>query len=230
MSSRIFITGANRGLGLELVRQYTALGARIFAAARDPRGGELRQLAQQHPERISLIQLDVTSQQEIQAAVATVQSQTEALDVLINNAAIHPRGLGLGSYEAGPMLAALTTNAVAPVLIAQAFYELLRRGDSPRLINISTQLGSFGFNRDGSSPLYAASKAALNMYTRALAREARGVITVAVHPGWVQTDMGGKDATLTAAESVQKLRTLIGRLTSADNGKFFNHDGQPHPW
>lgn len=230
MSTRIFITGANRGLGLELVRQYLAQGARVFAAARTPREGELARLAEQHPDRLSLIQLDVTDEQQIKSAAAAVREQTEALDVLINNAAIHPRGRGLGSYEAGPMMASFATNTVAPVLVAQAFLDLLRKGASPRLINISTQVGSFGWNKDGSSPLYAASKAALNMYTRALSREARGVTTVAVHPGWVQTDMGGKDATLTPAESVRHLCALIGRLTPADNGRFFNYDGQPHPW
>jgi NAD(P)-dependent dehydrogenase (short-subunit alcohol dehydrogenase family) len=232
MSLRVFITGANRGLGLEFARQFVAQGARVFAAARKPRGSELGPLADEYPGRLSLITLDVTNEQELQAAVASVRGQTDALDLLINNAAINPRGIGLGKYTSAAMLEALHTNAVAPILIGQAFLELLRRGSNPKVINISTQVGSFTWNKAGNSPLYASSKAALNMLTRAFAREAigEGVITIAVHPGWVQTDMGGGGAPLTPTQSVQHLRALIERLTPADNGQFFNYDGQPHPW
>lgn len=227
MSLRIFITGAGRGLGLELVRQYAEAGARIFAAARQP-GDELRQLASARPRQLSLIELEVTDDGALDAAVAAVRAQTDALDVLVNNAGINRREIGLGGYSRSLMLESLHVNAVAPILIGQAFLELLRRGDAPRLVNISTQVGSFAWNQSGMAPLYAASKAALNMYTRAFAREATGVTTVAVHPGWVQTDMGGKDATLTPAESVRHLRALIERIGPADSGQFFNYDGRPH--
>jgi NAD(P)-dependent dehydrogenase (short-subunit alcohol dehydrogenase family) len=229
MSLRIFITGAGRGLGLELVRQYSEQGARIFAAARQP-GDELGRLASAHRRQISLIELEVTDEDQLHAAVAAVGAQTDALDVVINNAGINRREIGLGRYTRELMLESLHVNAVAPILIGQALLELLRRGEQPRLVNISTQVGSFTWNQSGMAPLYAASKAALNMYTRAFAGEATGVTTVAVHPGWVQTDMGGKSATLTPAESVHHLRALIDRLTPADNGQFFNYDGKPHPF
>ena len=227
MSQRIFITGAGRGLGLELVRQYADAGARIFAAARRP-GDELLRLASARPHQITLIELEVTDEESLRAAVAAVRAQTDALDVLVNNAGINRREIGLGRYTAALMLESLHVNAVAPILVGQAFLELLRRGDAPRLVNISTQIGSFTWNQSGMAPLYAASKAALNMYTRAFAREATGITTVAVHPGWVQTDMGGKDATLTPAESVRHLRALIERIGPADSGQFFNYDGRPH--
>ena len=230
MSIRVFITGANRGLGLELVRQYLDQGARVFAGAREPHSQELLQLLQKHPAQLSLIPLEVTRAPEVQAAVATVQAQVSGLDLLINNAGIGSRGIGLGKYESDIMLKVLHVNAVAPILIGQAFLQLLRNGHTPKLVNISSQVGSFGWNHSGMSPLYAASKAALNMYTRSLSREATGLITIAVHPGWVQTDMGGNTAPLTPQESVQHLRTLFARLTPADNGQFFNYDGKPHPW
>lgn len=230
MTERIFITGASRGLGLELVRQYLAAGARVFAAARRPERGELFTLSQQYRDALSLIPLDVKSERELAEAVARVKALTPALDVLINNAGIHPRGIEVGNYSGPLMLETFQVNAVAPVLVGQAFYELLRAGENPRLVNISTQVGSFTWNQPGISPLYAASKAALNMYVRAFARAATGIITVAVHPGWVQTDMGGADATLTPAQSVGYLRTLIERLTPSDNGGFLNYDGAPHPW
>ncbi len=166
----------------------------------------------------------------MQAAVATVRQQTTALDLLINNAGLNLRGMELGTYERGAMLEVLHVNAVAPILIGQAFRGLLDQGTAPKLVNLSSQVGSFSWNKSGSSPLYAASKAALNMYTRAFAREGAPIITVAVHPGWVQTDMGGPSAPLAPAQAVEQLRSLIARLTPADNGQFFNYDGRPHPY
>ena len=215
MSSRIFITGASRGIGLELCRQYVAQGARVFAAARNLDDTELAKLRAQHPEQLYPIALDVTKQDAIAAAVETVQKQAGALDVLINNAGINAKSVGLGTYTREKMLEIFEVNAVSPILIGQAFLELLRKGTSGKLINISTQVGSFTWNTDGMSPLYAASKAALNMYTRAFAREATGIVTIAVHPGWVQTDMGGKNATLTPSDSVAALRRLSFCLIGA---------------
>ena len=228
MSMRVLITGANRGLGMEMVRQYVDQGARVFAAARTPHSAELSQLAAKHAAQLSLIALEVTSETELQAAVETVRAQTDGLDLLINNAGIGSRGIGLGSYTSAAMLSVLHTNAVAPVLIGQAFLGLLLQGKQAKIVNISSQVGSFGWNHSGMAPLYAASKAALNMYTRSFSREAAGVITIAVHPGWVQTDMGGGSAPMTPQESVAHLRALFARLTAADNGQFFNYDGKPH--
>jgi NAD(P)-dependent dehydrogenase (short-subunit alcohol dehydrogenase family) len=227
---RILITGASRGLGLELVRQYLETGAQVFAAARQPAEGELARLAPEHGQQLTLIPLDVTRDDQRQAAVETVQSVAGALDVLVNNAGSNAKGVGLGAYTDARMLELMHVNAVAPIMIGQAFLGLLGRGTAAKLINVSTQVGSFTWNQTGTSPMYAASKAALNMYTRAFAREAKGVTTIAVHPGWVKTDMGGPSATLTPAESARSLRRLIARLTPGDNGQFFNHDGSPHPW
>ena len=230
MSVRVLITGASRGIGLEFVRQYLDQGARVFAAARSPGEGELLRLVERYPNTLSLVTLDITSELDLPAAVAAVKGQTPGLDVLINNAGMGAKGMSLGTYQRDTMLKVLHTNAVAPVLVGQAFVELLRKGTAPRIINISSQVGSFSWNKSGMSPLYAASKTALNMYTRAFASEATGVITVAVHPGWVQTDMGGKEAPLTATQSVQKLRALIERLGPKDTGHFFNYDGTLHPY
>jgi NAD(P)-dependent dehydrogenase (short-subunit alcohol dehydrogenase family) len=231
MSTRIFITGASRGIGLELARQYVAEGAQVFAAARAPGAADaLQRLAAERGGRLLPVALDVTDEGGLRAAVDMVAREAGGLDVLINNAGINPRSIGLGAYTGRAMLEALHINAVAPVLIGQAFLDLLRRGQEPKLVNMSSQVGSFRWNQSGMAPVYAASKAALNMYTRAFAREAAGIITVAVHPGWVKTDMGGGGAPLLVDEAVRRLRALIGRLTQSDNGQFLNYDGQPHPW
>ena len=232
MSLRVLITGGNRGLGLEMVRQYLSAGDRVFATTRSPQpaGSELAQLQAAHPEQLTVVTLDVADEAALPGAVAAVRAHTPALDILVNNAGITRRGLTLGHYTGAALMEVLQTNAVAPFLVAQAFVDLLRAGQTPRVINISSQVGSFTWNQRGMSPLYAASKAALNMYTRSFASEATGIIAIAVHPGWVQTDMGGPSAPLTPPQSVQKLRELFARLAPADSGAFFNYDGNHHPY
>jgi NAD(P)-dependent dehydrogenase (short-subunit alcohol dehydrogenase family) len=230
MTPRILITGASRGIGLELTKQYLAAGARVLAAARKPGQGELSTLAAQHPQALSLVTLDVTREEHLPQAVAAVRSQVDGLDLLINNAGMNLRGQSLGSYTREVMLETLHTNAVAPILVGQAFLGLLRRGNQPKLVHISSQVGSFTWNAHGRSPLYAASKAALNMYTRCIALESPDITTVVVHPGWVQTDMGGPSAPLHVTDAVGQIRTLISRLEPSQNGHFLNYDGRPHPW
>lgn len=224
----VLITGANRGLGLEFVRQFVAAGDRVFAVARSV-SDELAAAAAVN-DAVTIVNADVCEEEDVAAAASAVARDVGFVDVVVNNAAINPRKLGLGGYSRKVMLETFATNAVAPMLVAQAFLELLQLSKRPRIVNISSQVGSFSWNETGTSTLYAASKAALNMYTRSLAREAEGVIVVAAHPGWVKTDMGGSSAPLTPTESVSALRTLIDRLELSDSGCFFNYDGQPHGW
>jgi len=228
MSLHILITGANRGIGFEFVKQYLADGMRVFAAARMPFSDNLSQLWQKYPDHLTMVPLDVTSDKQISEAVLLVKKHTDVLDILINNAAIYPRHDVLGSYDRAKMLESMDTNAVSPILVGQAFLDLLSQSLQPKLVNISTQLGSFATNPRGVSPLYSASKAALNMYTRAFAREAKKITTVLVHPGWVKTEMGGTNALLEVDSSVSQIRALIERLTLSDTGQFFNYDGKPH--
>jgi len=224
----VLITGANRGLGFEFVRQFVAGGDRVFAVARNV-SAELAAAAAGN-DAVTIVNADVCEEEDVAAAASAVAREVGFVDVVVNNAAINPRKIGLGSYTRKAMLETFATNAVAPMLVAQAFLELLQNSTRPRIINISSQVGSFSWNETGTSPLYAASKAALNMYTRSLAREAEGVIVVAAHPGWVKTDMGGSSAPLTPTESVSALRVLIDRLEPSDSGAFFNYNGQRHGW
>jgi NAD(P)-dependent dehydrogenase (short-subunit alcohol dehydrogenase family) len=238
---RIFITGANRGIGLDLTRRYLQReGTQLFAACRQPaKADALRALAAHYPGRVQIIPLDVTDAPQIAAAAQTVRAQTDGLDVLINNAGTYagrvgdadPRVSRLGALEAGPMLEMLHINTVAPVLVAQAFADLLRRGQQPRLINVSSDAGSLTLT-DGGSYTYPASKTALNMFTRCLARDLRpdGVIVISIHPGFIQTDMGGPLAPRTLDDTMPGMMQVIDRLTLADSGQFFNWDGQHVPW
>ncbi len=230
---RVLLTGANRGLGLEFARQLLAGGDRVIATARKPgHAHELTRLALAHPGRLTILPLDVAKPATIAELVRELPLVTDALDVLINNAGMLPSGETWGALEAKPLLDTFATNVVGAVLLTQAATPLLERGASPRVVNVSSILGSLALRDGFLTPSYCISKAALNMATRLLAAElsARGVTVVCVHPGWVKTDMGGAKAELDPADSVRDLIALLGRLTPADAGRFLAYDGQSLPW
>lgn len=239
---RILITGANRGIGLDLTRRYVQREETlIFATCRNPdNAAELQSLAAQHPGRVHVIPLDVTSAQSIAESAAQVREHTDALEMLINNAGVLPGGVEnrepniarFGALEAEAMLHVFHVNSVAPVLVAQAYADMLRRGENARVINVSSDAGSISSHLNGCDYTYPASKAALNMMTRCLAGEFRGdgVTVISIHPGFIKTDMGGQRARLTLEEAMPSFVEVLDGLTMADSGKFFNWDGKPVPW
>lgn len=233
---RIFITGANRGIGLELVRQYLEQDtARLFATARQPASADaLTALAAQYPDRLTIIRLEVTDAEAIEAAVRTVRAEADGLDALLNNAAINPPRPSqlLDNITPETMLEVLRVNVAAPLMIARAFAPLLQAGDNPRLVNFSSGLGSLERRTYGGLYAYSTSKAALNSVTRGLAVDLRpqGITVIALHPGWVQTDMGGENAALTPQEAVAGVRQVIAGLTAADNGRFYQWNGEIVAW
>jgi NAD(P)-dependent dehydrogenase (short-subunit alcohol dehydrogenase family) len=232
-NTQALITGANRGLGLEFCKQLLPTGAVIWAGHRSEDPGELLDhLTGQYPDQIHPLQLNVASADSIQRAAARLEAQNERLDLLINNAGIFPRGETLGSLVEENLLQALKVNSIGALMLAQALLPLLRQGKSPKIINITSQLGSLERKLSGGNYSYTASKAALNMFTRALAADLREeeIIALAVHPGWVNTDMGGSRAPLGATDSVAGILALIDQLTIADSGKFYTWNGQIHPW
>ncbi|MBF9238169.1 SDR family oxidoreductase [Hymenobacter sp. BT683] len=236
---RVFITGANRGLGLELTRQYLERGDHVFAASRNPTdAAELQQLHQQYSDRLVLLPLDVTNAASIEAAVQTVRNNTDALDVLINNAGVYPHA---GSGDAHQRLGQLThddaietmqVNAIGPLLVSQALLPLLRAGRKGRILSISSGQGSLTWKATGDPYHYSASKSALNMYMRSLAAEIghMGLISVLVDPGWMRTDMGGDHATQEPADSARGIIRLADQLHAEENGSFVTWQGQPVPW
>jgi NAD(P)-dependent dehydrogenase (short-subunit alcohol dehydrogenase family) len=235
---RILITGSNRGIGLELARRYVERGEQVIATCRQPdAASELQALTQQHPDRVTVLALDVASTDSIHASYQAVRAQVNGLDILINNAAISPpaQQQALGQIEQDSAMEVFRVNTVGPLLMAQRYADLLRDGKNPRLINVTSRLGSLGHRyqqRSAGSYLYNASKATLNMFSLSLAfdLERQGIITVMVHPGWVRTDMGGRGASLTVAESVSGLLPLIDGLTRNDIGRFYNWNGSELPW
>ncbi len=232
---RILITGSNRGIGLELARQYLERDdTHIFATCRNPDSASaLQQLAAQQRGRVQLIQLDVTDTASINASVQAIEA--DGIDILINNAGVFPRddrATTFGKLDGAAMLENWHVNAVAPIMVTQAYADLLRRGNAARLVMISSDAGSLTLKDGGCNYTYPASKAALNMLTRCVAAELKAddIITTMIHPGWVQTDMGGPTADLTVPESAQGVIRVIDSLTSADNSAFFRWDGERMPW
>ncbi len=230
---RILITGANRGVGLELVRQCLARGGRVFAGCRQPqRSDALLKLAEIAKPNLTLVQLDVTDERSLDEARKQVGSSVEALDLLFNNAAINLGDEQLTHVSAAKLAETLRVNAIGPLLVAQRFFDLLQAGDSPRLVNVSSEAGSITRMRHFRGYGYYGSKAALNMYTKSLSLDPNlsGVTVIALHPGWVRTDMGGPMATLSGEESARKILAVVDRLTPQDTGKFYTYTGDEYPW
>ena len=235
----ILITGANRGLGLEFTRQYLEGGAHVFAGCRQPAAAiSLHTLQARYPRRLSIVPLDVADADVIGRAHDMVHSQTESIDILINNAGIYSshgsdeplERLGRLSFE--DALTVLRVNAVAPLLVAQQFLGLLRASRGAKLVNISSGYGSVSANTDGFPYYYSASKAALNMFMRSLAADAKrwGITTVLLDPGWVSTDMGGPGAPLAPKKAVAAMLRLIDALTPHHNGRFLTWQGDEQDW
>jgi len=235
------VTGANRGIGLEFVRQLATRGDRVFATARDvKRATELQQLAKQHGDgRVKVIPLDVNAADSIRAAADAVQKETDALDLLINNAGVYAARVTAGGDPAEKLgdlnfddaLKVIRTNAVAPLILTQALLPLLKRGADPKVVSITSGYGSVADN-NGFPYYYAASKAALNMFMRSFAGDAaaRGIVTIVMSPGWVQTDMGGKGAPITPEQSVAGMLKVIDSLTTADNSTFKDWRAKEVSW
>lgn len=230
------VTGANRGLGLELVRQLVERDYRVFAGSRSPEEAtDLRALAERQPMHVSVLRLDVTDAESVQAAVATIQRETHALDLLVNNAGISGGGRqdAFGALDRRRMLDVLHVNAVAPVLLVQEALAVLKAGQHPKVVNLTSQLGSIGrVAGPGTWYSYRASKAALNMITRLLAFELapEGLAVAVLHPGWVRTDMGGNKAPLAPEEAVRGMLHVIEQLQPEDGGTFLTWDGDTLPW
>ena len=227
------VTGANRGLGLEFVRQLLARGDHVVATARHPgRATALNALAGEHPGRLHVLPLDVASEksrQELAHELPLVLGDA-ALDLLVNNAGVMHSGERWGHVDPAILEDSLRTNAMGPFLLTQALAPRLRDGGT--VANMSSGMGAIADVREFRSPSSCISKAAQNMATAQLARALaqRGIVVVALCPGWVRTDMGGGSAPITPAESVAGLLRVLAALAPADSGRFLDWQGTPMPW
>jgi len=229
----VLITGANRGIGLEFARQYAADGWQVVACCRQPQQAKaLNRLADQYKDRFSIHRLDVRELAEIDQLSHKLQDLS--IDILINNAGVYPHAqngeFGRISYD--DWMEAFRVNTFAPLKMVEALVEQIACSQLKIVATITSKMGSIVDNQRGGSYIYRSSKAAVNMVIKSLAidLQPRGIIAVLLHPGWVQTDMGGRGALISTKQSVTGMKSILDRVTHSDTGKFIAYDGQHIPW
>jgi NAD(P)-dependent dehydrogenase (short-subunit alcohol dehydrogenase family) len=232
--STIVITGANRGLGLEFTKQYAKAGWTVIATARDPKNGsELLALAASN-KNIQTAPLDITSDVSVAAFKKFIGERP--VDILINNAGMYPtKGNKFGTVDYQAFLDTLNTNTLGPVRLTEALTENLATSEKKLVVVISSTMGSiatYAEEANDQAIQYRTSKTAVNMAVQVMAQalKPRGITVIAQCPGWVQTDMGGKNAQLTPEESISALRKIFERVTVAESGQFFGQHGRNVPW
>jgi NAD(P)-dependent dehydrogenase (short-subunit alcohol dehydrogenase family) len=232
MSSTVFITGANRGIGLEFTRQYLRDKWSVIATCRHPENAnELNSLHDDTSGELIVEKLDITESDQIEAVHEVVSDKLNGLDLLINNAGVYGEKDGFEDLSAKDLRQPFDVNCVGSFRVTRAFLDLLRenRGNVALLTSL---MGSIEDNRSGGSNPYRISKAALNMLGKTLAEDYRdeGLYVAILHPGWVRTRMGGPNAKISVEESVSGLREVIARLDADRSGEFYAYDGEKRPW
>lgn len=231
------ITGANKGLGYETARRLGALDWRILIGSRDPeRGREAAEKLAADGLDVSMVPLDVTSDASVRDAAAAVAKQTDRLDVLINNAAIAGRAVGPADTTADDLAEVFATNVFGPVRVTRAFLPLLRAAEHPRVVMVSSGLGSLALTQDPerieSTVLglpYPSSKSALNMITTQYARAIPEIRFNAVDPGYTATDLNGNSGHQTVTEGTDAIVELATAGPDQPTGTYTDRHG-PLPW
>jgi NAD(P)-dependent dehydrogenase (short-subunit alcohol dehydrogenase family) len=224
----VLITGANRGIGLEFAKQYAAAGWRVHATCRAPETADALKALKGD---VTMHRLDVVRPDQVQGLARVLAG--EAIDLLVNNAGISTSAkTSLGDMDYAAWEEMLRINVLGPTRIAEAFVPHVAASQRRVMLFLSSRAGSIADNFSGGRYLYRTSKAALNMVVKSLAIDLlpKRIICVAVHPGWVQTDMGTAAAPISVENSVTALRALIERLEPHYNGHFVNYDGQELRW
>lgn len=229
----ILITGSNRGLGLEWVRQYASEGCRVFAACRHPcEANDLQSLVDKH-DKVSIHRMDVTKPDEINALAVDLLEQP--IDILINNAGIYLEkywDVGLRKLNYQDWIKTFEVNTLGPVRVTEAFMDNIARSSRRQVVVTSTHMASIADIAEPGAYYYRSTKAALNAVMEGLSHELeeKKVGLLILHPGHVQTRMGGGGTSLMPPESVRGMRALVDQFTMKNTGRFFRYDGLEMPW
>ena len=225
MPDTVVVTGANRGIGLEFARQLSRRGDQVVATARRPeKAGALRALG------VRVERLDVAEPQSVASFAKALDGV--AVDVLIHNAGIGEEGPGFSRLPVEDLERSLQVNTLGAARVTQALLPNMRRGKRRLIAALSSGLASLEKNREGGWIAYRVSKAALNMLVRTMAAELRpdGFTCVLIDPGWVRTDMGGRDAPTPPEKSVESMLATLDGLRPKDSGRFINSRGRDAAW
>jgi NAD(P)-dependent dehydrogenase (short-subunit alcohol dehydrogenase family) len=226
---QVLITGANRGIGLEFTKQYAQDGWRVFACCREPQSASALQAIANTHNNVQIFALDVGDFAQIDALA--LQLKHESIDLLLNNAGVYPDS-SFGNIDYNEWLNGFKINSMAPLKIAEAFVQHISRGQLKKIATLSSKMGSLDDNSSGASYSYRTSKVAANMVMKSLSIDLKpyGISVVTLHPGWVQTDMGGNNALISAQTSVTGMRKVIADTNLSNTGKFIAYDGQAINW
>lgn len=228
----VLITGASRGIGLDMVKFAMEQNWRVFACCRHPQQADaLMSVAKLANGRVSVHVADMNELATIQALAYELRN--EAIDILINNAGIYGSDKNsFGNVDVQSWLETFQVNSIAPLKVSEALIEQLRMGEKKIIACISSKMGSMDDNGSGGSYIYRSSKAALNAVVKSMSIDLRddGIKCVALHPGWVKTKMGGPNAEISTRESVTSLFNIMLSLQAKDSGRFIDIDGTDIPW
>ncbi len=231
MTNTILITGSNRGIGLELCKQYAKDNWQVHACCRNPQtANELNSLAENH-HNITIHQLDVADTQQIKK-LAT-QLENTAIDILFNNAGVYgQKDAWFGNTDEEKWLHCFQINTIAPMKMIEHFIQQIAASEYKTIATMSSKMGSMADNGSGGSYVYRSSKAAVNavMVSAAIDLKPQNIKVAILHPGWVKTNMGGPNAEISTVECVNHLRDILKNLSLETSGRFFDIDGSIIPW
>jgi len=228
----LLITGTNRGIGLELCKQYLSKGWDVHACCRKPKKAkELSKLAKQYAANLTIHKLNVSNEKQMDALKLALKDKP--VDMLINNAGVHALGASqFGKTDDKAWEEAVAVNLIAPMKMMENFVENVSISDKKIIASMSSKMGSMEDNTSGGAYAYRATKAALNAVMASAAHDLRhlNITALILHPGWVRTDMGGPNGEISVQESAEMLCKILDNCSIEDSGKFFDIDGSIIPW
>jgi NAD(P)-dependent dehydrogenase (short-subunit alcohol dehydrogenase family) len=229
---KVLITGASRGLGYALLEEYASRGFYVIACARDPGSAKLRGMGRELKERVLPLAMDVGSSESVARAAAEAGRGLDAIDIIVNNAGLHAvdSSAELEKVDVDNCLGTYNVNTVGALRVVKAFLPLLERGELKTIVNISSDAARIAESEKTAEFDYCMSKAALNMQTRLLQNYLgpRGVRVLAIHPGWMRTDMGGPTATNDPRDSAREVASVVEKYRNIPRGPvFIDQTGRP---
>lgn len=224
------VTGSSRGIGLALVKQLLTRGHTVIGACRNPDGArDLWEVQGDYSTRFKSIKIDLNEPTTIAQAAALLKGQT--IDVLVNNAGVLlGQTGGLREFNSSDVAKSFEVNSIGPMRVTAAFLANLESSHCPKVVNVTSMMGSIADNTSGGYYAYRMSKNALNMFGKCLSLEFPKITTLSLHPGWVKTDMGGVQAPTEIYDSVEGIIDVISGATLKDSGRFVDFRGKVLPW